>query len=85
MNDKTYATFDLSEINVINFDEINQTSQDTIRTSVDGLKGIISWIGEIPSSILELKTLSPLYNQSEMIEVCSTSEWTSESILPLSN
>ena len=75
MNNNTYATFDLSELYKVNFNEVLQTDGETIRISVDGLKGILSWTGGIPSSVKTISTLSPLYNQDEMIDICLTSEW----------
>ena len=75
MNNNTYATFDLSELYKVNFNEVLQTDGETIRLSIDGVKSILSWTGSLPSCIQTISTLSPLYNQDEMLDICLTSEW----------
>lgn len=75
MNNNTYATFDLSELYKVNFNEFLQTDGETMRVSVNGLKGILSWIGTTPDSASLLTSLSALYNQNEMLDICLTSEW----------
>jgi hypothetical protein len=43
MNERQYMIFNLSEINLINFAEVMQTSADTVRKSVDGTKTFVKW------------------------------------------
>jgi hypothetical protein len=73
--DVTYITFSLTEINLINFDEVLQTSANTIRRSIDQTKGIISWKGNTPSCVNLLTTKSQFYTHAEMFQIVNTSEW----------
>ena len=72
--DIKYITFNLSEIEKINFDELLTTSRDTIRLSNNNL-GILKYIGEMPQSVQSLETKSQEYIKSEMIDLISSEDW----------
>ena len=42
-NFRKYMIFNISELNVINFTEVMETSADTIRKSVSGAKSFVKW------------------------------------------
>ena len=51
-NTKTYATVNLSDLELIDFSQINETSKDTIRKSVDETQFVIKWQeGYVPTFI----------------------------------
>ena len=72
--DIKYITFNLSEIDKINFGEVLTTSIDTIRLSNNNL-GILKYIGVMPQSIQSLETKSQEYTNSEMVELISSENW----------
>ena len=72
--DIKYITFNLSEIDKINFDEVLTTSSETIRLSNNNL-GILKYIGMAPPSIQSLETKSIEYSHSEMLDLLLTEEW----------
>jgi hypothetical protein len=72
--DIKYITFNLSEIDKINFDELLTTSKDTLRTSNNNL-AILKYDGEIPQSIQLLETKSEEYTHSQILELLLTEEW----------
>lgn len=72
--DIKYITFNLSEIDKINFDEVLTTSKDTIRLSNNNF-GILKYIGEIPQSVQSLETKSQEYTNIEMIDLISSEDW----------
>jgi hypothetical protein len=72
--DIKYITFNLSEIDKINFDELLTTSKDTLRTSNNNL-GILKYDGEMPQSIQLLETKSEEYTHSEILDLLLTEEW----------
>lgn len=76
-NGFTYVTLDLSEAPQLNFDQIEQTSLDTLRISVDGIRTIIKWFTEygIPSSVEALTTKGPYLSYDEALVLMSTEEW----------
>ena len=72
---KTFCIFSVSELNLINFDEVLETSIDTVRKSVDGTKTFVKWYGSAPSCILQLTTVQGFYTLDEILQILKTSEW----------
>jgi hypothetical protein len=73
---KTFVIFNVSEIPLINFDEVFETSEHTLRLSVDGTKTFVKWQGDPPPSVLTLTTKSPYYDIDEILVILATEEWT---------
>ena len=82
-NGLTYVTLDLSEAGSLDFSQIEQTSIDTLRISVDGTKTIVKWITEngVPSSVAALTTKGPYMTHDETLALMSTEAWTIETPL----
>jgi hypothetical protein len=79
---REFMIFNVSEIGNINFNEVLETSIDTVRKSVDKTKTFVKWDGtEIPQSVNSLTTKEGPYTYSQILEILSTSEWTNESII----
>ena len=73
---REYMIFNVSELNKIDFNQVLETSIDTIRKSVDGTKTFVKWNGEvIPSSVEALITKEGAYTYDEIIQILGTSEW----------
>jgi len=66
----------MSEIDVINFEQVLETSPETVRVSVDKIKGIIHWENYMPSSVYLLKTLEGPYTHNDILTITQSSEWT---------
>ena len=75
MSDLTYNTIAIADLNNIDFTQIEQTSIETIRKSIDETQFIIKWKTQ-PSFITD-KTVAPLgtYNHAQCIELMATSFW----------
>lgn len=73
---RNYLILNVSEIDLIDFDEIYETSAETLKRSVDGTKTIIKWFDKKPKFINDLKTKEGPYNYDQIIEILATSEWT---------
>lgn len=71
-----YIIFDYSEVDKIDFNEVEETSVETLRLSVDGTKTFVKWIGDEPSSISNLTSKSSIYNSEKMNSILSNDEWT---------
>ena len=67
--------FNISELTNINFEEVLESSANTVRKSVDGNKTFVKWLGGIPTSVESLKTKEGAYNYSEMLEIMNGVEW----------
>jgi len=74
---RTYCIIDASEVSSVDFDQVLQTSTDTLRYSVDGSQALIKYEGTQPFFLLG-KTE---YNQEEILAILSGPEWTSDEII----
>jgi hypothetical protein len=73
---RNFTILNVDELHKIDFDQVLETSADTVRRSVDGTRTFVKWDGEIPSSVLSLTTKSEYYTYTEMLEILSGEEWT---------
>lgn len=69
---RNYVIIDASEVSSVNFDQVLETSPETLRFSVDGTKALLKFVGDTPS-FLEGKTQ---YTHSEMLTILAGEEWT---------
>lgn len=69
---KTYIIIDASEVANVDFSQVQETSADTLRYSLDGTKTFVKFEGDTPS-FLEGKTQ---YTHSEILVELATPEWT---------
>lgn len=84
-NNRNFMIFNVSEVSNINFEEVLETSEETLRKSVDGTKTFVKWDGEeIPLSVQTLQTKDGPYNYDEILQILSTPEWSSP-IEPIEN
>ena len=80
--DRNFMIFNVSEINKINFDEVLESSIDTIRKSVDETKTFVKWSGNtIPSSVQTLTTSEGPYTYDEIIVILNSTDWVEPSTL----
>ena len=77
MNNRTYVILDSSEVGNVDFDQVIQTSADTLRYSLDGTKTIVKYEGDQPS-FLSGKTE---HSHEEILTILSGPEWTSDDII----
>jgi len=76
LDTRKYVIFDTSELDKIDFNEVLETSQSTLRFSVNGLKTFVKYEGDMPSSISQLNSKSIEYSHSEILAILATEEWT---------
>jgi hypothetical protein len=75
-DNREFMIFNVSELPNINFEEVLETSIDTVRKSVDETKTFVKWDGQIPSSVQSLQTKEGPYTYDEILQILSTPEWT---------
>jgi hypothetical protein len=73
--EKLYIIFNTSEINLINFTQILESSAETLRMSRDGFKAIIKWEGNTPDFIDILTTKEGPYTHEEISNIVLAEEW----------
>lgn len=76
-NNRQFMIFDVSELNIIDFSQVLETSIDTVRKSIDETKTFVKWDGDIiPSSVEMLTTKEGPYTYDEIITILSDETWT---------
>lgn len=73
--EKQFIIFNVSEINLIDFNQVMETSADTLRKSIDETKTFVKWEGETPSCIQSLTTSEGPYTYDEFISILATDVW----------
>lgn len=76
MSNKQYVIFHVTELEAIDFNEVLETSSETIRKSVDGTHTFVKWVGDVPECIDALTTKGEILTHEEMLNILSTEEWT---------
>jgi hypothetical protein len=75
---RQFAIFSTTELPLINFSEVLETSADTVRTSTDGTLTFVKWDSITPPPSVEaLTTIEGYYTYTEILEVLSGEEWVS--------
>ena len=59
--------FNISELNDIDFEQVLETSSDTVRKSVDGTKTFVKWEETMPTCVSNLTTKEGPYSYSEIL------------------
>lgn len=75
----TYAIIDINDLLKVDFNQVGQTSADTVRKSLDNSKFVLKW-EQTPTFITD-GTIVPLQllTHAECLDLMNTPEW-SESI-----
>ena len=76
MEPKEYVIFNVSELDKIDFTQVEETSIETIRKSVDETLTFVKYYGEMPSSVVSLETKQGPYSHEDILEILSTPKWT---------
>ena len=69
---RNYVIIDSSEVSSVDFDEVLETSADTLRYNIAGTQTFVKFEGDTPS-FLAGKTA---YTHSEMLAILAGEEWT---------
>lgn len=72
---QSFIIFSMSEVNIIDFSEVLETSENTLRKSLDGTKSFVKYDGLMPTSVSLLTTKEGPYTQSQMVSILSGAEW----------
>ena len=67
--------FNVSELPNIDFTQVLETSEETVRKSVDGTKTFVKWDGDMPECVTTLTTQEGPYTYEEILTIMSTLEW----------
>ena len=68
---RTYVIIEAPEVGNVDFDQVLETSADTLRYSVDGTKTFVKFEGDTPSFLIG----EPQYDHAEILNILSGAEW----------
>jgi hypothetical protein len=75
-DDRNFCIFATSELNLIDFSQVLETSAETVRKSVDETLTFVKWDGETPPpSVQALTTIQGFYTYEEILDILNTPEW----------
>ena len=66
----------MTEVGLVDFNEVLETSEETLRLSVDNLQTVIKWDGGEPSFVSTLSSYDGPYTHTEILDILATPEWT---------
>ena len=72
----TYITINTDELSLVDFNEVMETSEDTVRLSVDGLQTVLKWEGDEHAFVSTLSSYEGPYTHEEILALMATPEWT---------
>lgn len=72
---RQYVIFNTSEVSTINFSEVMETAENTLRRTVDGTKTFVKWEGAAPACVEALTTKGDYLTHQEMLEALTAEEW----------
>ena len=72
----TYITINTDELSLVDFNQVMETSIDTVRLSVDGLQTVLKWEGDKPAFVSTLSSYEGPYTHEEILAIMATPEWT---------
>jgi hypothetical protein len=79
---REFMIFNVSELGNIDFDEVLETSEATVRKSIDQTKTFVKWEGNsIPPTVNSLTTKEGPYTYSDMKTILDGEEWISNEII----
>ncbi len=76
---RKYVIINADEVDSVDFSQVDETSADTVRFSVDGTKTFVKFDTDTTPSFLDGKTQ---YSHSEILAILATDEWTDPNFPP---
>ena len=73
---REFMIFNVSELEQIDFTQVLETSEETVRKSVDETKTFVKWDGVMPECVSNLTTKDGPDTYEEILVILATSEWT---------
>ena len=74
-DNRKYIILDITELGSLDFNQVLETSSDTVIYNVAETQTIIKYIGDMPSSVQELITKSGPYSHTEIKNILTGSAW----------
>ena len=69
-----YVIYSMTDVSKIYFSQVGETSQQTLRLSLNGEKTLLKFRGETPDFLVGLQQ----YTYSEIVPIMRNSEWANQ-------
>ena len=76
----TYIIINMTEVGLVDFNEVLETSEETLRLSVDSFQAVLKWEGSEPSFVASLSSYDGPYTHSEILPIMATTAWVCDPI-----
>jgi len=73
---RKFVIFSVTELDLVDFSQVLETSAQTVRKSVDGTLTFVKYDGDMPASVGALTTKSVEYGYTEMLNILQGPDWT---------
>jgi len=73
---REYLIIPVSELTKVNFDEVLETSAETVRKSIDQAKTFVKWDGEAPAFAATISGAEGPYTYEEILDILTGVGWT---------
>jgi hypothetical protein len=75
---REFVIINVSEISKINFNEVMETSSETLRKSTNKNKTFFKWEGNPPEFLSSLTTNEGPYTYTQIVNILNTEEWSAQ-------
>jgi hypothetical protein len=72
---RKYIIFDTSETGSIDYTQVFETDNNSLRLNSDGTQTFVKYDGNMPQMIIDLTTKSIEYTHSEIKDILRTVDW----------
>tara|TARA_Y100000114_G_scaffold109761_1_gene103299 strand:- start:2352 stop:2609 length:258 start_codon:yes stop_codon:yes gene_type:complete len=76
---QNYIIFDTEETGSIDFNQVAETSANTLRLNLLSTKTFVKYNGAMPTSVSSLNSKEGPYTHTEILNILAGSEWTAPS------
>ena len=76
METRQYIIFNITELPLIDFSQVLETSKETLRWNNDRTKTFVKFYGDTPESVKQ--NCKGIYTEEGFLKLLKTDEWTSD-------
>jgi len=77
---RSYVVIPSGSLSWVDFDDVMETSVETLRFSIDGTQTFVKFDGDAPASVNAIPGRSAPYSWEQMISILSGVDWASTGI-----
>lgn len=79
-DNRKFVVIPADKINQVDFTQVQETSAETCRYSVDKTMTFVKYDGDMPSSVAAIEGISREYAYEEFLIILSTTEWVDKQV-----